>query len=207
LKEAEVQRDAARLRIQKSVVRAPIGGVVYQFDLKPGAYLNPGDTVALIGTLSPVHVKLFVDEPDLGRVKRGMPVTITWDAATGREWMGTIDRLPTQIIALETRQVGEVICILPNPESELIPNTNVNAVIRSATVKDAITIPKEAISRRDGNDGVYVLEGDKLAWRAITQGISNVTRTQVNELKEGDQVALPGGLDLQDGMVVRPVVE
>lgn len=207
MKEAVIQKDAKRLQIQKSVVRAPISGVVYQFDLKPGAFLNPGDTVALIGVLSRVHVKVFVDEPDLGRVSRGVPVTITWDAAPGREWMGTVDRLPTQVIALGTRQVGEVICILPNPEGDLIPNTNVNAVIRSATVEGAITIPKEALSRRDGKDGVYLLDGDKLVWQAITQGVSNVTRTQVSELKEGDLIAIPGGLDLKDGMVVRPVVE
>lgn len=207
LKEAEIQRDAARLRIQRSTVRAPIGGVIYQFDLKPGAYLNPGDTVATIGVLSRVRIKVYVDEPDLGRVKRGMPVTITWDAVPGREWMGTVDRLPVQIVPLETRQVGEVICILPNPEGDLIPGTNVNAVIRSETVEGAITVAKEALFREDGQTGVYVLNGDKLAWRIVTQGVSNVTRTQVRELQEGDAVAIPGGRALGDGMVVRAVVE
>jgi HlyD family secretion protein len=206
LREAEIQRDAARLRIQKSTVRAPIGGVIYQFDLKPGAYLNPGDTVATIGVLSRVRIKVYVDEPDLGRVKRGMPVTITWDAVPGREWTGVVDRLPVEIVPLGTRQVGEVICIIPNPEGDLIPGTNVNAVILSEKVEGAITIAKEALFRLDGQTGVYVLNGDKLTWRTVTQGVSNVTRTQVRELQEGDAVAIPGGRALGDGMVVRPVV-
>ena len=30
--------------MRQSVVRAPIEGEIYQFDLKPGAYLNAGDT-------------------------------------------------------------------------------------------------------------------------------------------------------------------
>ena len=93
---------------RKSVVRAPIAGTVYQFDLKPGAYLNAGDLVASIGQLDRVRVKVFVDEPDLGRVKRGMPVGITWDAMPGRQWKGVVDKTPTQIVALGTRQVGEV---------------------------------------------------------------------------------------------------
>ena len=41
---------------------------MYQFDLKPGAYLNAGDMVATIGRLDRVRVKVYVDEPDLGRV-------------------------------------------------------------------------------------------------------------------------------------------
>ena len=205
VKEAAIARDAVRLRIEKSVVRAPIGGTVYQFDLKPGAFLNPGDTVASIGLLSRVRIKVYVDEPDLGRVKRGMPVTITWDAAAGREWTGTVDRLPTQIVPLGTRQVGEVICIIPNPGGDLIPGTNVNTVIRSETVEGAITIPKEALFREDGETGVYVLSGDRLAWRTVTQGVSNVTRTQIKELQEGETVAIPGGRALSGGMVVRAV--
>ena len=207
IKEAEIQRDAARLRIQKSTVRAPIAGGIYQFDMKPGAYLNPGDTVASIGVLNRVHIKVYVDEPDLGRVKRGMPVTITWDAAAGREWTGTVDRLPTQIVPLGTRQVGEVLCVIANPEGDLIPGTNVNATIRSETVEGAITIAKEALFREDGRTGVYVLNGDKLAWRTVTQGVSNVTRTQIRELQEGDAVAIPGGRSLSDGMLVRPVMQ
>ncbi len=207
LKEAEIARDAARLRIEKSTVRAPIGGVIYQFDLKPGAFLNPGDTVATIGVLNRVRIKLYVDEPDLGRVQHGMPVVITWDAAPGREWKGAVDRLPTQIVALGARQVGEVICLIANPEGDLIPGTNVNAVIRSEMVEGAITIAKEALFRQDGMDGVYILEGNKLAWRSVTQGVANVTRTQVHELKEGDAVAVPGGRALSPGMVVRPVMQ
>lgn len=207
LKEAEAAREAARLRIEKSTVRAPISGVVYQFDLKPGAFLNPGDVVALIGVLRRVRIKLYVDEPDLGRVRRGMPVAITWDAFPGREWKGSVDRLPTQIVPLGTRQVGEVYCLIPNPDGELLPGTNVNAVIRSETVEGAITIAKEALFRQDGMNGVYLLKDNRLVWRTVTQGVSNVTRTQVYELQEGDAVAVPGGRPLRGGMVVRPVMQ
>src|SRR5262249_51259050 len=88
LDDARAAANLAETRIRMSVVRAPIEGVVYQFDLKRGAYLNAGDSVASIGRLDRVHVNVFVDEPDLGRVRRGMPVSITWDALPGRTWTG-----------------------------------------------------------------------------------------------------------------------
>ena len=206
LDEAKTAAQLAEARIRMSVVKSPIAGIAYQFDVKPGAYLNAGDLVAFVGRLDHVKVKVYVDEPDLGRVRKGMPVTITWDALPGRQWKGSVDRTPTEIVTMGARQVGEVICDINNPDTDLLPGTNVNAVILSETVENAITIPKEAVHREQGKTGVYVLDGDHIRWRAITQGVNNTTRTQVKELKDGDAVALPSEKPLKDGMAVEPVV-
>jgi HlyD family secretion protein len=206
LDEAKTAAQLAEDRIRMSAVTAPIAGIVYQFDLKPGAYLNAGDLVASIGRLDHVHVKVYVDEPDLGRVMKGMAVTITWDALPGRQWRGTVDRTPNEIVPLGARQVGEVTCNIENPDMDLLPGTNVNAVIVSETVENAITIPKEAVHREQGKTGVYLLDGDHIRWRTITQGVNNTTRTQVKELKDGDAVALPSDKPLKDGMVVDPLL-
>ena len=209
LRDAEAAVALAEDRIRRSVIRAPIAGTVYQFDLKPGAYLNAGDIVAAIGDLGRVRVKVFVDEPDLGRVMVGNPVVLTWDAVPGRKWTGTVDRRPTQIVPLGTRQVGEVLCVIANPGEELLPGTNVNAEILSEQVSGALTIPKEAVRREQGKTGVYVLNADAqgrqtVSWKAVTLGISSATRTQVEGLKEGDAVALPSDKPLKDGMAVVP---
>jgi len=205
LDEAKTAIQLAEARIRMSVVRAPIAGTVYQFDLKPGAYLNTGDLVAAVGRLDRVHVRVYVDEPDLGRVNMGMPVTITWDALPGRQWKGSVERTPNEIVTLGARQVGEVLCTIENPDMDLLPGTNVNVVILSETVENAVTIPKQAVFRQQGQTGVYILEGDRLRWKQVTLGVGNTTRTQVNELKEGDAVALPSEKPLRDGMVVQPM--
>jgi HlyD family secretion protein len=207
LDEAKTAAQLAEARIRMSVVTAPISGTIYQFDLKPGAYLNAGDLVASIGRLDHVHVKVYVDEPDLGRVMKGMPVTITWDALPGRQWKGSVDRTPTEIVTMGARQVGEVLCNIDNPDMDLKPGSNVNAVILSETVENAITIPKEAVYRQQGQTGVYLLEADRVRWRKITQGVNNTARTQVQELKEGDAVALPSEKTLKDGMAVEPMLQ
>src|SRR5579871_4381311 len=182
LREAESALNLASERMKQSVVRAPIDGEIYQFDLKPGAYLNVGDPVASLGQLDRVRVNVFVDERDLGRVAKNMPVKITWDAQPKREWRGTVDRTPTQIVPLGTRQVGEVVCLIENPDHDLLPGTNVNVEIRSESIDNALTIPKEAVLRELGQAGVYMLQGDHLAWHTITLGVNNVNRTQVDGL-------------------------
>ena len=204
LKDAESAVALAEERIRKSVVRAPISGTVYQFDLKPGAYLSAGDLVASIGQLDRVRVKVFVDEPDLGRVARGKPVVITWDAVPGKQWKGTVDKTPTQIEALGTRQVGEVLCVIDNPNNELLPGTNVNVEINTEAVASALTIPKEAVRRELGQAGVFALAGNALTWKKIKLGVANTTRTQVDGLSESDAVALPSDKPLKEGMIVAP---
>ena len=206
LEEAQAAATLAQTQIRQSIVRSPIEGTVYQFDLKPGGYLNAGDPVASIGTLDRVRVNVYVDEPDLGRVAKGMPVTITWDARPGQKWDGEVDRTPTQIQALGTRQVGEVVCIIRNPRRELLPGTNVNVEILSESVDNAIAIPKEAVRNEHGRTGVYLLAGDHIQWQPVKLGIANTTRSQVLEgVKEGDAVALYADKPLKDGMPVKPV--
>jgi HlyD family secretion protein len=203
LDDAEAAARVADLEIRQSVVRAPVEGTVYQFDLKPGAYLNAGDPVASIGRLDRVRVNVYVDEPDLGRVKKGMPVAITWDALPGHKWDGEVDRTPTQIQAMGTRQVGEVVCLIQNPDRDLLPGTNVNVEIRSQTVADALAIPKEAVRTEHAQTGVYLLVGDHIEWKKISVGIANTTRSQVEGLKEGDAVVSYSERALQDGMTVK----
>ncbi|HUS08674.1 MAG TPA: efflux RND transporter periplasmic adaptor subunit [Bryobacteraceae bacterium] len=206
IREAQSGAAEASRRIELSQIRSPMSGVLYQFDLKRGAYLNAGDLVGSVGRLNQMRVVVYVDEPELGRVEKGMPVSITWDALPGRQWKGSVERIPTQIVPLGTRQVGEVSCIIENPDGTLVPGTNINAEIQSRVVKDAITIPKETL-RREGNDtGVFKLEGGFVKWQRIKLGAASVTRTQVLEgLSESDAVALPVERPLKSGDRVTPV--
>jgi HlyD family secretion protein len=205
--EAEASVDAARNNVNLSVVRAPIAGTVYQFDLTLGAFLQVGDLVANIGRLDRVRVKVYVDEPDLGRMGIGMPVTITWDAMPGHQWKGEVDRLPTEITPLGTRQVGEVGCVIDNPGGELVPGTNVDATIQSRVVENAVTAPREALRRENGVDGVLALGNENvLEWNPVQIGVTSAGRVQViSGLNAGDSVALPTERVLKAGMKVTPV--
>ena len=112
---------AARQRAARSVVRAPISGVAYGLAAQPGAYLTVGAPIANIGRLDRVRVRVYVDEPELGRVAIGQPVTIRWQALAGKEWKGTVEHLPSSVQALGSRQVGEVVCTVENPARRTAP--------------------------------------------------------------------------------------
>ncbi len=203
LREASASADLARRRIQMAIIRSPIEGVVYQLDVKQGSFVSPGILIANIGRLDTLKVLVFVDEPELGRIRKGMPLTITWDAIEGKKWNGEVDKIPTQIVPLGTRQVGEVECRIENRDGDLLPGTNVNAFIQTRKQESALLLPKEAIRNRDGSSGVYLVENSTLVWRKVELGSGNVTSTiALSGVKEGDQVALGPEANLKAGATV-----
>lgn len=208
LQEAQASAQIARTNLELSIVRAPMDGVLYDFDLKQGTFVNPGDLIGRVGKLDRVRVTVYVDEPDLGRLRTGEPVVITWDAISGHQWKGEVDKLPTQVVKLDTRQVGEVGCIIENPDRDLLPNANITAEIEATSAPNALVLPKEAIRRQGSESGVFLLRGDRVMWRKVNLGVSSYTRTQVvSDLQPGDAVALPTERTLKDGMRVTPVFQ
>ncbi len=208
IREAEAGIALARAHLALNTIVAPISGIVYDLQVRAGAYLHPGDLLGSIGKADPVLVRVYVDEPELGRVQIGQPVRITWDALPGKEWVGTVEKRPTQIIALGARQVGEVLCTVHNQGYELIPGTNVNAFILTQVVENALTIPKTAV-RRERGTGVYVLGKDNtVKWVNIATGASDALRVEVvSGLNEGDAVMLPSDLAIHEDVKVAPRIE
>lgn len=204
VREAQASVDQARLQLEHSSVRAPIAGTVYDLPVRKGAFLSAGDPVAEIGDVQKLQVRIQVDEPELGRIGVGMPVAVTWDAAPGRRWQGTVEKMPTEVAPLGTRQVGIALATVENPDLKLVPGTNVNVEVTSQVVGDSLTIPKEAIRTESGQTGVYALRDGQVEWRPIKLGASNITRAVVvSGLREGDMVALRTERALHNGQAVR----
>ncbi|HLK35094.1 MAG TPA: efflux RND transporter periplasmic adaptor subunit, partial [Terriglobales bacterium] len=140
---------AAQNLLHNSIVRAPTAGIVYSLPVHAGSFVNTGDLLVEVANLSTVEVHAYIDEPDIARLNPGEKVNLTWDAMPGRHWQGTVTRLPAQIVKYQTRNVGEVVCLVPNPGDRLLPNTNVNVTIITAEHRDVLTVPREAV-RIDG---------------------------------------------------------
>lgn len=212
LHNAQAAVEAAKHHVSLGRIEAPISGTVYQFNLKVGAYLQPGDQVALVGDLNEVKVTVYVDEPDLGRVGLNMPVGITWDARPGQKWWGRVDKLPTEVIALGTRNVGEVTTVVSNPNHDLLPGVTVNATIISKVAENTPGIPKAALRTIRGTNGVFRLQGDSIAWTPVQTGISDINNVQIlSGLQLGDRVAdrviSPSDAEITNDMRVRAVVD
>ena len=104
--------------------------------------------------------------------------------------------------------MGEVGCVIENPDRDLIPSANINAEIQATVVDKALAVPKEAIRREGTQTGVFLLQGDRLVWRPVSLGVSSYTKSQVlSGLSDGDAVALPTEKPLKSGSKVEPIYQ
>jgi len=190
-------------KLKSARVTAPAGGTVYSLPARAGTYVHTGDLLAELADLTRIRIRVFVDEPELGSLKEGQAVEITWEALPDRTWNGLLDQLPKTIVARGTRNVGEVLCSVNNETGELLPNTNVNVRIRTAQRENTLTISRAAV-RGDGNARyVFVVEQDRLRKRDVKVGISNATDYEIlSGITENDVVVLPGTFEFQEGMAV-----
>lgn len=204
LREAEAALLDARQSLAQCRLRAPRAGAVYDLTVRPGDWVETGALVARVGEIAKLKIAIYVDEPELGRVRTGLPVQITWDAAPGKTWQANVEKMPTQIAPLGTRMVGEVWAMCDNPALDLPPGANVNVRIRSQVVENAVTVPKAALRRLGEELGAFVLSGQRIEWRRVEIGAASEVKAEVRSgLRPGDAVALPADRPLAAGMEVR----
>jgi HlyD family secretion protein len=208
----QAQSDVAALeeKVRQGSITAPVEGTLYSLPAKAGEYVKVGDLLAQMADLHKVRVRAFIDEPEMGGLEPGLPVKITWDALPNRVWDGKTEIVPKQVVARATRSVGELLCSVDNEKLELLPNTNVSVRIHSKERVNVVAVPRGAVERESGQSYVFVVISrvgkTMLEKRRIQVGIADATSFEVmSGLQAGEIIALPGDVDLKDGMVVKVV--
>lgn len=207
--EAHSAYAAAEDVLRQLQIRAPFEGEVYSLPVKQGGYVSPGDLVLAEADLSKVMVRAFVDEPDIGRLAKGDPIEVTWDAVPGRTWQGKVSTVPSAVKLRGTRNVGETTCIVQNQDFKLLPNVNVGVSIVTAEHSNALIVPREAIRQENGRSYVLQVVDDQLRRQPVQTSISNLTQVEVTSgLPENALVAmssLVASKPLKNGLQVKVV--
>jgi HlyD family secretion protein len=206
LSEARATYQAAQNVVREANVRAARAGTVYSLPVRQGQFVQAGELLVQVAGLEEVLVRAFVDEPEIGRLRQGQEVVVTWNALPEESWKGTITRLPAAVVTRGTRSVGEVVCTIENRERRLLPNVNVSVSVVTAREANVLTVPREAVRRENGQSYVFVIENGELQRRRVETGISNLTRMEIEGgLSEGAMVVTGSvtGAALSEGMAVR----
>jgi HlyD family secretion protein len=208
----QAQSDVAALqdKVQQGRIRASMDGTLYAMPVHEGDFVKVGDLLAQMADLHKVRVRAFIDEPEMGALEPDEPVKITWDALPNRVWEGKTEIIPKQVVARGLRNVGELLCSVRNDKLELLPHTNVNVRINLKERLNVLSVTRGAVETENSQRYVFVVKDgvgpSRLEKRLIQVGIADAANYEVvNGLREGEVVALPGDVDLRDGMSVKVV--
>jgi HlyD family secretion protein len=206
--EAQASVAAANEIIAQSHIRAPFDCTVYSLSVIRYGYLEPGAEILQAADLSKLQVRAYFDQPDIGDLKIDDSVSIVWDAKPDMKFHGRIIRMPSNIITYGTRTVGEVLVSVDDTNGVLLPNTTVVISVITQSVKNALTVPREALHIEGGRDYVYVVKGSSLQRVPVEVGALNLTSVQIlSGLKDHAVVALgtTNGQPIAEGVPIRIV--
>jgi HlyD family secretion protein len=167
---SRAEQQAAMLRGQrnqrdKTVVIAPINGVIAEIPSKVGTFAVAGlSTTALmtIADMSQINVEVKVDETEIDKVAVGQKAKIKVDAFGDAELEGEVlQKTPLAVgksqtsgglsvninvqEAKEFRVVVRLINLSPEMQSGLRPGMSATATITTTTVNDVIAVPLQAV--------------------------------------------------------------
>ena len=208
LDDAEAGYAAAQEVVNQANVKAPFAGTVYSIPVSRTEFVQQGDRLLQMADLTKMQVRAYFDEPEIGKIRQGMPISIRWDAMPDREWHGHVERVPSTIITYGTRNVGQVLIAIDDADGMLLPNTNVTVTVTTSNKTDVLNVPRDALHTEQGKSYVYRVVNGALHRTPVKVDALNLTQVEiVSGLKEGDIVALgtTNGQSISEGVAVKIV--
>lgn len=126
--EAQAAYDSYQTQLNDTKLYNSTDGTVLTRILEPGTIVRVGDPVYSISILSPVWVRAFVPEKDLGRIYPGMPAEVLTDTPTNPVYKGHIGFISpvaeftpksVETTQLRTDLVYQVRVVVDNPDRGL----------------------------------------------------------------------------------------
>lgn len=190
---AKAKITAAEATIRLAWIEAPFDGTVTEVIPQPGDQVTANQEAFRIDNLTALYVDLSVSEVDINNVKKGLPVTITFDAIRGKTYKGEVTQV-SMVSNSSSDTASYTVTVKMNEVSpEVLPGMTSAVEIVIQQQEQALLVPNQAIRYQNGKQVVYVMvpgKGTQIV--PIQIGISSDTYTQVTggQLKEGDLVVL-----------------
>ncbi|MZP29836.1 efflux RND transporter periplasmic adaptor subunit [Heliobacterium undosum] len=187
--------------LENAVLRSPISGIVSARNVNVGEYLSntaPAFTVVHIDT---VEVKADLTESDVNAVRPGQEVNVKVAAAGETPFKGRIAKVSPA--ADEKAKTFPVWIAVDNKDYILKPGMFAEFQLPTAQKTNALTVPAEAVTIRNGAPILFVIADNKAVERKVKTGFSDGKRIEIIDgIKDGDVVATGGQMSLAEGTPV-----
>lgn len=211
---------------QQARVTAPMSGVVIKKGVELGetvtsgvSSFNEGTVMFTVADLKSLIIRVNLNEVDIAKVQVGQPVRVTLDAYPQKTFGGKVRFVAPAAKVVDKIKVFEVEIALDKLDGAFRTGMSANVEILGERRANAMSIPLEALQRRDGQTVVYRLKSglpdkeigkarealngrSKFVWLSenwkqyfepvpVNAGIATLERAEVlSGLRPGDQVAL-----------------
>lgn len=238
---AQANLNRASKDLSRTMIVAPMDGVVSLLNVKKGEKVagnsfNVGTEILRIANMDKIEVRVDVGENDIPKVKLGDSALVDIDAYSDRKFKGVVTQIASSNIGAaqtgltsattDVTQYKVYIRLLAESYTDLLgkgsfpfrPGMSASADIQTKTEKNVLSVPINAVTTRNKNEGdekdknnkseksaekeestfsmedleviVFKLEKDgKVSKAKVKTGIQDINYIQITEgLKEGEEV-------------------
>ncbi len=184
---AKTELEALREQQDALVITAPCDGRIASLDVSVGDTVESGTLLlSLVEDGAGMTLTLSVDEMDIVSVEPGQAAVIEPDALEGVTLTGTVEKIAPLGDTTTAVTTYDVTIALDSVDERVMAGMNVSGEIVVDTAEEALPIPTDALSKRDGVCTVTLRDGTV---HEVTVGLMTRDQVQIlSGLSEGDTV-------------------
>ena len=131
----------ANRQLKDARLYAPADGIIRNRVLEPGDMASPAQPVYTMALTDPLWVRVYVEEPDLGRIREGQPAEVLTDSFPGKRYAGWVGYIsptaeftpkPVETRELRSQLVYQARIYVCNPDGELRLGMPATAILQPA---------------------------------------------------------------------------
>ena len=195
VEQAKANVEFAKVQLGYTKIYAPITGVVASISTQEGetvaASLAAPTFVNLID-LKRLEVQTYVDETDIGKIKKDLEAIFTVDTYPDTDFEGKVTAIYPKAV-IEDNVVNYIVTveITDFKDKALRPEMTASVTILLETRRGVLAIPTSALTRERGERFVTVLENGNRIRRKVRIGWRDGGYTEiVDGLREGEYVVI-----------------
>ena len=196
----EAQVEAAKARLNNTVIRAPFSGRVGLRRISPGSFVNTSTIITTLDDVSQIKLDFSVPETFLTALSEGMNISAESLVYPDRVFNGTVASIDTRLDPVS--RAIQVRAIIPNEDGLLKPGMFMSVDLKRDR-GDLVVAPEQAIVPEGSNQYVFVV-ADGVAEKRIVQLGRRIPGfvAIASGLEAGESVITEGTHKVRDGSAV-----
>ena len=195
---ALLNRELAKISLNKSIINSPLSGTVKTRFVKVGEFVRKGDRLVEILNVDRILVKVNIPEQEILQINIGQKVDIELYILEKKIFEGKVKKIGLEADA--SNRTFPVEIEVNNRERILRPGMLARVTFTKRVDQDQVVIPRHTILERDSGRIVYVVDKGKAFQREVSTGISQREKVQIlTGLGRGEQLVVEGHTKLTDG--------
>ncbi len=196
----ERQRDILKIRMEKTVIRAPFNGLILKKNVEVGTWAGPGLVLCVLAASDALFVQVPVAEEIVGFTRKGDRLTV---------FLNAFDRHLTGIMTgirpvADPRTKNVSLKLKLEYDGPVAENMSAIVQVPVSDPETVLMVPRDALVQYQGTDMVYVIREKKAKSIVvkIVHAKGNMVGVKAAGLSAGETVAVEGNERLRPGQIV-----